>query len=259
MASARTAGVRSLLVDAVLSATPPSWQRQAVRALAAHGQSGIDALLTRIRAYPEVAPRAEGFLKRVASSAARSATAMLLDLGPDREFDHLRSVLVETVRSANYEAADRAVVALYGAVTTSARLRREALSALGHIPTQRSKDTVLAAMDHADPMLARLALQSAGRLGDRRAIPKLMRHLEERHVTDWSPDAVEALGALRAEQAVPLFQDRMSYASRGIKLAILRACDGIGGRGAVRILIDASISSDVPVARTAHQLLSSAD
>ncbi len=259
MAAAQTPGVRSLLVRAVLSVDPPAWQRHAVRALASHGHGGTAALLDELRAYPTSASRAAGFLRRVASSAARPASQMLKDLGPDREYDDLRSVLVSTVQTAGYENGTGAVIDLYRSVTTSDRLRREALTALGHLPTQASRDLVLVEMDHPDPQLARLALQASSRLRDVRAIPKVLARLEGRHVRDWQPDAVEALGALRADGAVPLFQDRMSYATRGIQLAILRACHRIGGRDALRILVDASISDDMTVARTAHQLLRRVD
>ncbi|MGM0575904.1 MAG: HEAT repeat domain-containing protein [Myxococcota bacterium] len=251
----RTDSVREILVEEVVAEIHPAWHRHAVRALAGQGRAGVDRMLGWVDDNPSLARRAAPFLERVADTAAPAAAEMLAAMGPDRRLDEARGVLLETIRHAGYAAAAPEVAALYRDMATSDRVRRQAMETLGHLDTPESRDLVIEEMQSPNVQLAALARQAAGRLGDERAIAPLMEMLESREVRDWPADAVQALGALRAEEALPLFRRQVPNAARGVKLAILRACERIGGRTAIRILVDASVSKDVVVSRTAQNLL----
>lgn len=252
------AGVRRMLVKMVLveATDAASWYRHAERALAAQGRKGVLGVLDYIDVHPRKARLATGFMERVADGAAPVASQRLASLGPDRDLDDLRVLLIQTIEHAGYAGAANIVIRVYKDVITSDRVRRVALTALGALPSQQSKDIALKAMNHADIRISMIGLQTAARLGDERATGPVLGELTRRHVRDWRAPSVEALGALKARAAVQLFQLRFSYASRPIQLAILRACQRIGGRGALSILVDATIHRDPVISRAAQSLLS---
>ncbi|MCB9729963.1 MAG: HEAT repeat domain-containing protein [Deltaproteobacteria bacterium] len=255
LAAARTPEVRTRLIDELLADVQSPWHARAIETLSAHGAQGVDDLLARLQTRPDDASLAASYLRHVAPTAAPSATRLLAQLRPDRSLDELRVVLLETIAQAGYREAVDTVADLYEAVETSERTRRAALDAMGYLPSQRTRDLAVAAMDHPNPQMSILGREAAARLGDPRATLKILAMLQQRQPVDWPVDAVEALGTLQADAALPIFARQFPSCGRGLKLAILRASHAIGGRRAVSILVDGSISPDVAVASLARSLL----
>lgn len=255
LARANTPDVRARLIAEMLGDLQSPWHARTVRTLAAHGAQGVDALFAHLREHPDDASLAAAYLRRVATIAAPAATLVLADLPPDRSFDDVRVVILETLAQAGYVEAAGPVADLYQAVESSERTRRAALAAMGMLPSDRTRDLAVAAMDHPNPQLSILGREAAARLGDPRATLKIMAMLESRRPSEWPTDAVEALGVLHADAALPVFARQFPSASRGLKLAILRASHAIGGHKAVTILVEGTINSDVAVASLARNLL----
>jgi hypothetical protein len=255
LARANTPDVRARLIAEMLGDLQSPWHARTIRTLAAHGAQGVDALFAHLLEHPDDASLAASYLRRVATTAAPAATRVLAELPPDRRFDDVRVVVLETLAQAGYAEAAGAVADMYEAVESSERTRRAALSAMGALPSDRTRDLAVAAMDHPNPQLSILGREAAARLGDPRATLKIMAMLQSRRPSEWPVDAVEALGTLRADAALPVFARQFPSASRGLKLAILRASQAIGGRTAVAILVEGTISSDVAVASLARNLL----
>ncbi|MEZ4267231.1 MAG: HEAT repeat domain-containing protein [Myxococcota bacterium] len=255
LARANTPEVRARLIAEMLGDLQSPWHARTVRTLAAHGVQGVEALLIHLREKPDDASLAASYLRRVATVAAPAASLMLTDLAPDRSLDELRVVLLETIAEARYAQAAGAVAELYQAVESSERTRRAALAAMGSLPSDLTRDLAVAAMDHPNPQISILGREAAARLGDPRATLKIMAMLESLRPSEWPNDAVEALGVLRADGALSLFARHFPSASRGLKLAILRASHSIGGHDAVSILVEGTINSDVAVASLARNLL----
>ena len=107
-----------------------------------------------------------------------------------------------------------------------------------------------------DSRVSTIAIEAAGRMGQANAVPSLMKHLKARKPQNWDPRVIKALGQLKAKEAVPSFREHITYVRRPVQLAILRACKNIGGRDALKVLINASVSSDSTVSRLASNLLS---
>lgn len=259
LARANTPDVRARLIAELLGDLQSPWHARAVRTLAAHGAQGVDALLAHLREHPDDASLAASYLRRVATIAAPAATLVLTDLPPDRSFDDVRVVILETLAQAGHVEAAGPVADMYEAVESSERTRRAALAAMGSLPSDRTRDLAVAAMDHPNPQLSILGREAAARLGDPRATLKIMAMLQSRRPSEWPIDAVDALGVLHADAALPLFARQFPSATRGLKLAILRASHAIGGRAAVAILVDGTINADVAVASLARNLLGRAD
>jgi len=165
-------------------------------------------------------------------------------------------VLLEVLAEARAIHAADMVIKLYKDSGTSDRIRLVALKTLGYTPSPEAQELVLDAMMNPDPRISNLAVEAAGRMGANGAIPKLMAQLNDRRPQEWDPRVIKALGQLKAKQAVPPFKEHITYVRRPVKLAILRACKNIGGRDALKVLINASVSSDATVSRLAGNLLS---
>ena len=178
--------------------------------------------------------------------------AIVIDTGPSKRFG-------EQLAAVARELTGKDVARVYQAIETSERTRRAALTAMGALTTATTRDLAVAAMDHPNPQFADLAREAAARLGDPRATVKIMAILESRRPSEWPNDAVEALGVLHADAALPLFARQFPSASRGLKLAMLRACRTIGGRDAIALLVEGTINSDAAVASLARNLLGRED
>ena len=256
MGKVHTEGILGLILSEMLAELEPVYYPHAERALVAHGEPAVKGLLDHLMAHPEHVNRVAPVMDRLAHAAAIPAARTLRTMPPDRHLDPVRELILDVLgKSGDLLVADE-VVKLYHDEAASDRIRRKALTALGDLPSQRSRETVLKAMRHPDGAIANIALEAAGRQGETRAAPLILQMLRDRPARDWTPSIVQAMGHLRTTEAVPLFRYKMGQAKRSVQLAIIRATHKIGGRAATKLLVDASVSRDGSVSRLATALLS---
>lgn len=256
MARTHTPEIRTILINAMTAELQPVWYPEAERALVAHGSAGVKALLKHLIEHPIHTARVAPFLRRTAKHSSSASLRTLRRLPSDRDLDGLREVLLEVLAEARAVHAADMVIKLYKDSGTSDRIRLVALKTLGYTPSPEAQELVLDAMTNPDTRISNLAVEAAGRMGADGAVPRLMERLNERRPQEWDPRVIKALGQLKAKQAVLEFKQHITYVRRPVKLAILRACKNIGGRDALKVLINASVSSDATVSRLAGNLLS---
>jgi HEAT repeat protein len=256
MAQSSAPGVLELILESLTSDLEPVWYQDAERALHAYGEAGAEAILAHLVEHPEHASRVGPVLERLAHVASIAAGHTLRSMPPERRLDPVREVILSTLARGGDLRTASIVIGLFRDSGTSDILRRKALVTLGYLPSPEAREEVLRAMSHSDGRIVAIALEAAGLQGESRATPLIMGMLRERSVKEWSPKVIEALGRLQAREALELFRHNLNFASRPAQLAILRACHAIGGRDAMRVLVNASVSSDASVSRLATELLS---
>jgi HEAT repeat protein len=245
----------AVLVKWMVAEDRPVWYDRLIPAVVNHGREAVKAVLEHVLAHPSRADLVAEYLQRVAKEAAGEAASVLKRLTPGRAFDDFRIVLIHTLMQARaYRFADE-VVAVYRAEASSTRVRRAAMEAFGFLPTQEVKDLVLEEVRSPNQTLRGLAYEAAGRLGDARAIAPALEDLERTGPSLWRPPPVDALGMLKAVQAVPLLRHNFALVDTTTKLAVLRACKLIGTREAIEILVQAAVSRDPVIRKGAQRLM----
>ena len=113
-------------------------------------------------------------------------------------------------------------------------LRRNAARALGKLGDQRAVPGLIRCLDCSDFYVREAAAQSLEMLGDRAAVPPLMQLLSsglaaaERvpgrpHFAQPCEAVIEALGTLKATEAIPLIQPFLGHSARRLQYAATRA------------------------------------
>ncbi|MDJ0736563.1 MAG: HEAT repeat domain-containing protein [Nostocaceae cyanobacterium] len=106
-------------------------------------------------------------------------------------------------------------------------LRRNAARALGKLGDTRAVAALIACLDCSDYYVRESAAQSLGMLGDRVCVPKLMQLLAggiDNELRAQPYDAIiEALGSLKATQAIHLIEPFLEHPVDLVKYATLRA------------------------------------
>ena len=256
MAQSGAPGVLELIMETLTSDLEPVWYQDAERALEAYGEAGADAILAHLSENPQHASRLGPVLERLAHVGSIAAGHAMKNMPIERRLDPVREVILNTLARGGDLRTAPIVVRTFEDPATSDRLRRLALVTLGYLPSPEAREVVLRSMSHSDGRIVSIALEAAGLQGETRATPLIMDMLRQRSVKEWSPKVIEALGRLKAKEALSLFQHNIRFASRPAQLAILRACHAIGGKQAMRVLVNASVSSDTSVSRLATDLLS---
>ena len=256
MAQSGASGVLELIMETLTSDLEPVWYQDAERALQAYGEAGADAILAHLIEHPQDASRIGPVLERLAHVGSIAAGHALKNMPMERRLDPVREIILNTLARGGDLRTAPIVVRTFEDPATSDRLRRISLVTLGHLPSPEAREVVLRAMSHSDGRVVSIALEAAGLQGEKRATPLILDMLRQRSVKEWSPKVIEALGRLKAKEALTLFQHNIRFASRPAQLAILRACHSIGGKDAMRVLVNASVSSDTSVSRLATDLLS---
>lgn len=256
MAQSGASGVLELIMETLTSDLEPVWYQDAERALQAYGGAGADAILAHLIENPQDASRIGPVLERLAHVGSTAAGYALKNMPMERRLDPVREIILNTLARGGDLRTAPIVVRTFEDPATSDRLRRLSLVTLGHLPSPEAREIVLRAMSHSDGRIVSIALEAAGLQGETRATPLILDMLRQRSVKEWSPKVIEALGRLKAKEALRLFQHNIRFASRPAQLAILRACHTIGGKEAMRVLVNASVSSDTSVSRLATDLLS---
>lgn len=256
MAQSGASGVLELIMETLTSDLEPVWYQDAERALEAYGEAGADAILAHLLVNPQNASRLGPVLERLAHVASIASGHALKNMPMERRLDPVREVILSTLARGGDLRTAPIVVRTFEDPATSDRLRRKALVTLGYLPSPEAREVVLRSMSHSDGRIVSIALEAAGLQGETRATPLILDMLRQRAAKEWSPKVIEALGRLKAKEALGLFQHNIRFASRPAQLAILRACHAIGGKQAMRVLVNASVSSDTSVSRLATDLLS---
>ena len=135
---------------------------------------------------------------------------------------------LEVLAEARAIHAADVVIKLYKDSGTSDRMRLVALRTLGYMPSPEAQTLVLEAMMNADSRVSTIAIEAAGRMGQKGAVPKLLEHLTSTRPQNWDPRVIKALGQLKSKEAVSQFKEHITYVRRPVQLAILRACKNIG-------------------------------
>lgn len=256
MAQSGASGVLDLIMETLTSDLEPVWYQDAEKALEAYGEAGADSILAHLIANPQDASRLGPVLERLAHVGSIAAGHALKNMPMERRLDPVREVILNTLARGGDLRTAPIVVRTFEDPATSDRIRRISLVTLGYLPSPEAREVVLRSMSHSDGRVVSIALEAAGLQGETRATPLILDMLRQRSVKEWSPKVIEALGRLRAKEALNLFQHNLRFASRPAQLAILKACHSIGGKLAMRVLVNASVSSDTSVSRLATDLLS---
>ena len=259
LARQKRPAVRELLINEVLTADRRLWYSQVLDQFKHYGTEGISALLERIQEKPKHAGKARDFLTLVATKAAPLAAEKLTTLDVDLELEPVQHVLLHTLKEAADAKHAPVVIQLFQKGSTPLRMRKVALETLGYLQSQKVRDFVLSEIEKQEADISGVAIRAAARLGDRRAIPKMLAILEGRHARTWNPLTIEGLGIFGAKEAVPMWQRNWGMTSLKAKIAILHACKRIRSREAIRILMDASVTADGIIRRTALSLLQESD
>ncbi len=245
---------RDLLVASVLRTPRGAWYEDAAFALTRRDNAGAAALLDGLARAPGDTYAATEALALIAPRVARLAAARLLDLPPARSHDTLREALLDVVRRAGDATTAPLVVAAYERAP-SLRLRLRVVETLGHLNHPAALDFLERALVGEDRRLVTAALVARARLGDARLTPQLLAELRGQRPEAWSVRTIEALGLLRAGEAVDVFRAGFDLATGSAKLAILKACERMGTADAIALLTEAAVSREPMVSRAAGRLL----
>lgn len=144
--------------------------------------------------------------------------------------------VVEALIAALEDEADRTELGGYP-------LRRNAARALGKLGDRRAVPGLIRCLDCEDFYVRKAAAQSLGMLGDPVCIPALMQLLAgglaaaqrvpgKPHLTQPYEAVLEALGALRATEALPLIQPFLEHPIKRVQLIAARAMYQLSGEEA---------------------------
>jgi phycocyanobilin lyase alpha subunit len=140
-------------------------------------------------------------------------------------------------------------------------LRRNAARALGKLGDRRAVPGLIRTLDSSDFYVREAAAQSLEMLGDPAAIPPLMQLLNngiaaaERvpgrpHLQQPCEAVMEALGTLKATEAIPLIQPFLEHPTKRVQYAAARAMYQLSGDDAYgRRLMEALQGTDVVLRR----------
>lgn len=142
-------------------------------------------------------------------------------------------------------------------------LRRNAARALGKLENLKAVPPLIACLDCSDFYVREAATQSLGMLGDRSCIPYLMQLLAggveaavrvpgRPHLAQPCEAAIEALGSLRATEAIPLIQPFLEHPVERVQYAAARAMYQLTGDNAYGDrLVQALNGADIQLRRMA--------
>lgn len=142
-------------------------------------------------------------------------------------------------------------------------LRRNAARALGKLGNRRAVPGLIRCLDCSDFYVREAAAQSLEMLGDPAAIPALMPLLADGvaaaervpgrpHLAQPCEAVMEALGTLKATEAIPLIQPFLNHPTKRVQYAATRAMYQLTGEDSYgRHLVEALQGTDVVLRRVA--------
>lgn len=185
-------GMRS--PDTVERAYPPA-------AFSEHREAQLARPGTAVRHWPTAGEqRLSRSARRVTSDASRVSAILGL---PHPDVGQRLDAVIELANRGGSDATAALVAAAQG--DTDAAVREEAVSALGEIDSEISRDALAHALTDADVSVRRAAVEALADLGGQASALSLKRALHDREVSVRA-EAVDALGGIGGSESIALLR-----------------------------------------------------